>query len=67
VNPGDGATNELRVTTVGSIATFYINGSKFQTLMGSPPDKGQQVGLMAFSPEAGAARFAFDDFRVTKP
>jgi hypothetical protein len=67
VNMGDGVSNELRVTTMGSNATFYINGTKFQTLMGTPPDKGQQIGLMAFSPEAGAARFTFDDLRVTKP
>jgi hypothetical protein len=67
VNTGDGATNELRVTTVGSNATFYLNGTKFNTLMGSPPDKGQQIGLMAVSPESAAATFAFDDLRVTKP
>jgi hypothetical protein len=67
LNAGDGATNELRVTTVGSNATFYLNGSKFQTLSGSPPEKGQQIGLMAVSPESGSARFAFDDLRVTKP
>jgi hypothetical protein len=67
LNAGDGTTNELRVTTVGSNATFYLNGIKFQTLAGSPPEKGQQIGLMAVSPETGSARFAFDDLRVTKP
>jgi hypothetical protein len=67
VNTGDGTTNELRVTTVGSNATFYLNGTRFGTLTGSPPEKGQQVGLMVTSPEAGTARFAFDDLRVTKP
>ena len=67
VNMGDGVTNELRVTTVGSNATFYLNGTKFNTLAGTPPDKGQQIGLLAVSPDSGAASFAFDDLRVTKP
>jgi hypothetical protein len=67
VNTGDGTTNELRVTTVGTNATFYLNGTRFQTLSGSPPEKGQQVGIMVKSPESGTARFAFDDLRVTKP
>jgi hypothetical protein len=67
VNTGDGTTNELRVTTVGNNATFYLNGTKFQTISGTRPEKGQQIGLMAVSPESGSARFAFDDLRVTKP
>jgi hypothetical protein len=67
VNTGDGTTNELRVTTVGSAATFYLNGTRFQTLTGTPPERGQQIGLLAVSPESGGARFAFDDLRVTKP
>lgn len=67
LNMGDGTTNELRVTTVGPNATFYLNGTKFQTMTGTPPEKGQQIGLLAVSPEAGGARFAFDDLRVTKP
>ena len=67
VNAGDGTSNELRVTTVGNEATFYVNGAKFETLTGSPPDNGQQIGFLAVSPEKAAARFAFDDFRVTKP
>lgn len=67
VNAGDGATNEIRVTTVGDTATFTVNGAKFNTIMGMPPEKGQQVGVMAVSPESAAATFAFDDLRVTKP
>jgi hypothetical protein len=67
VNTGDGTTNELRVTTVGTTATFYLNGTRFQTLTGTPPEKGQQIGLLAVSPESGSAQFAFDDLRVTKP
>src|SRR5262245_6571890 len=66
-NPGDGAINELRVTTSGSQATFYVNGDEFKQLTGSPPDNGQEIGLFAASPEAGAASFGFDNFKVTKP
>lgn len=66
-NEGDGGINELRVTTVGSQATFYVNDKKFETVTGSPPDGGQQVGVFAASPAAGAATFAFDTFKVTKP
>jgi hypothetical protein len=66
-NAGDGAINELRVTTIGSRATFYVNDNEFETLTGSPPDNGQQVGVFAASPAGGAATFAFDNLKVTKP
>lgn len=67
VNKGDGAINELRVTTVGSDATVYVNGTEFQKISGSPPDKGQEIGLFAASPDQGQASFAFEGLRVTKP
>ncbi len=67
VNKGDGAINELRVTTVGSDATFSINGTEFKKISGSPPDKGQEIGLFAASPDTGQAMFAFEGLRVTKP
>ena len=66
-NKGDGAINELRVTTTGGDATLYVNGTEFKKLVGSPPDKGQQIGLLVASPDQGAASFAFDDLKVTKP
>ena len=66
-NKGDGAANELRVTTVAGDATFYVNGTEFQKVSGSPPDNGQQIGLFAGSPEKDAATFAFDDLKATKP
>jgi hypothetical protein len=66
-NKGDGAVNELRVTTVAGDATFYVNGTEFQKVSGSPPDNGQQIGLFAGSPEKDAATFAFDDLKATKP
>jgi hypothetical protein len=66
-NKGDGATNELRVTTVGDDATFYVNGTEFKKFSGSAPDNGQQIGLFAGSPDTDAAVFAFDDLKATKP
>ena len=66
-NKGDGAINELRVTTVGSNATFYVNGKQFEELEGSPPENGQQIGLFAASPPSGRASFGFDNLKVTKP
>lgn len=66
-NQGDGAVNELRVTTVGSQATFYVNDTKFEELTGSPPDDGQQIGVFAASPASGVASFGFDNLKVTKP
>jgi 3-keto-disaccharide hydrolase len=67
-NKGDGAVNELRVTTIAGDATFYVNGTEFKRLSGgSPPDKGQEIGLLVASPDQGAATFAFDDLKVTKP
>jgi hypothetical protein len=66
-NKGDGSTNELRVTTTGDDATFYVNGTEFKKLSGSAPDDGQQIGLFAGSPDKDAATFAFDDLKATKP
>jgi len=66
-NKGDAATNELRVTTVGDDATFYLNGSEFKKVSGSAPDNGQQIGLFAGSSDKDAATFAFDDLKATKP
>ncbi len=66
-NKGDGAINELRVTTLGSDATFYVNGNRFEALEGSPPENGQQIGVFAASPPSGPARFGFDNLKITKP
>jgi len=66
-NVGDGVTNELRVTTVADRAMFYLNGTEFAAVTGAPPARGQQIGLLAVSPEQGEARFAFDDLKVTAP
>ena len=66
-NKGDGASNEMRVTAAGGDAVFYVNGTEFHKLSGSPPDNGQQVGLFAGSPDQSDAAFGFDGLRVTKP
>lgn len=64
---GDGGTNELRVVTKGNEAIVYVNDAEFARFTGVAPDNGQQIGVFAESPEAGAARYAFDDFKVTRP
>jgi hypothetical protein len=66
-NKGTGVSNELRVTTTGDNATFYVNGTQFKKLAGSAPDNGQQIGLFAGSPDKDAAVFSFDDLKATKP
>lgn len=66
-NKDDEGVNELRVTTVGNDATFYVNGTEFGTLEGEAPPDGQQVGLYAGSPDDDAATFAFDGLRMTTP
>lgn len=66
-NEGDGGVNELRVTTDGTRARFYVNGSELKAIEGTPPERGQQIGLFASSPLEGRAIYAFDGLRVTKP
>jgi len=64
---GIGSVNTIRVVTVGNQATFYINGDKFDTLTGTPPDDGQHVGFVVEGPEKESATFKFDDMNVTYP
>jgi hypothetical protein len=66
-NKGDGATNELRIVTKGNQAALYINETKFADFTGMAPDNGQQIGVFATSPEEGAAHYAFDNLKVTRP
>jgi len=67
VHPGDGATNQLRIVTKGHAATFYINGVKFKEITGQPPENGQEIGVIAYSPKKGAATYAFANVEVTQP
>ena len=64
---GDGATNQLRLVTKGSLATIYMNGEKFRDVNGQPPDKGQEIGVIAYSPKKGPATYAFANVKVTQP
>jgi hypothetical protein len=64
---GDGATNQLRLVTKGSLATVYMNGEKFRDINGQPPEKGQEIGLIAYSPKKGPATYAFGNVKVTQP
>lgn len=64
---GDDAVNELRVVTKGDRATLYFNGAEFAEFEGVQPNDGQQIGVFAASPESGTARYAFDNFKVTRP
>ncbi|HZP19935.1 MAG TPA: family 16 glycoside hydrolase [Bauldia sp.] len=64
---GNGETNQMRVVTVGNQATFYLNGTKFASLKGAPPDGGQEVGVIGYSPKAGSADYAFANFKITEP
>ena len=36
-------------------------------MTGSAPDNGQEIGIFAASPAKGAASFAFDNLKITKP
>ena len=65
--PNDGAVNTLRVVTIGNQATFYINGSKFSSLKGTPPENGQQIGMIASSPEKAVATYAIGNVKVLEP
>jgi YD repeat-containing protein len=67
LKPNDGATNQLRVVTVGNQASFYVNGNQFSALKGTPPDNGQQIGMIASSPESAVATYAIGNVKVTEP
>jgi hypothetical protein len=64
---GDGAVNELRVVTKGSQATVYLNETEVGRFNGVAPNNGQRIGVFVASPEAGAARFTFDNLKITRP
>ena len=64
---GDGATNRLRVVTVGHVATLYVNGEKFKDMKGQAPADGQQIGVISSSSKKGVASYAFDNLKITAP
>jgi Domain of Unknown Function (DUF1080) len=63
-NKDEGAVNDLRVTTEGNKARLYINGKLFKEVKGSPPKEGQQIGLLACSPNDESAAIGFDNIVV---
>ena len=65
-NKDAGAVNQLEITTEGNKAKLYINGKLFKEVKGSPPKEGQQVGLLACSPNDQSARVGFDEFVVNE-
>jgi hypothetical protein len=67
VRGGDGTTNQLRVVTKGNDASFYVNGDKVAEIKGQPPQNGQQIGLIAYSPKKGVATYAFANVKITAP
>lgn len=67
LKPGNGVVNEIRVVTVGNMATIYVNGVEYRSLKGQPPSDGQQIGVRATSPRNDRAVWGFDDFRITVP
>ena len=50
---------------LGSEATFYVNGTEFKKITGSPPDNGQQIGAVRRLAGGRRGQFAFDDLKVT--
>ncbi len=64
---GTDSVNTVRVVTSGNKATFYINGDKFGSLVGSPPDGGSHVGFVVEGPAKKEATFRFNDIDVTYP
>jgi hypothetical protein len=66
-NNEPGAVNELKVTTEGNKAKLYLNGKLFKEVRGQPPKDGQQVGLLACSPNDVSAKVGFDNFVVDEP
>lgn len=64
VNEGT-AVNELRLTVKGNQATIYVNGTKFSTFKGQPPQGGGLIGVYASSPKDSQGTYDFDNFKVT--
>jgi hypothetical protein len=65
IQKGAEAVNTIRVVTKGNEATFYINGKKFETITGQPPEDGWQFGLRAASPKNSKATYGFDNVKLT--
>jgi hypothetical protein len=56
--------NDLRVDTVGTKATLYVNGVQAGTIEGVPPANGQRIGFYAESPDVGPAQLVAKEIVV---
>jgi hypothetical protein len=65
INKGAHQLNTLRVITTGNRAKVLVNGQQFKEFTGQPPKGGSQVGLIACSSDAAAARVELDNFVIS--
>jgi hypothetical protein len=65
VKKGAGAKNMLRVTTNGNSIITYVNGQKFASIRGEPPEGGGVIGFYAQSEAANRDSWKFLNLRVT--
>jgi hypothetical protein len=67
IKKGDGAANQVKVTTKDNKATISINGKELISLSGQPPQGGSLIGFKVASGPEGANTVAFGDFQVVEP
>lgn len=67
IKQGVGQTNSMELRLKPKDATLYINGAEVKRFKGVPPKGGGAIGIMASSPEAKPATFAFDNLVVSAP
>ena len=66
VKPGLGVVNQIKVTTVGNIATILINGRKIMDLRGQPPKTGGAVGIFGESEKEQVNEWRYLDIMMTE-
>jgi hypothetical protein len=64
---GVGVSNTLQVTTKGTLATFYVNGTQVGTITGNPPAGGGTVGIYAETSTTSAEPMDLTDFQIAVP
>jgi TIR domain len=63
---GLGVVNQIKVTTVGNVATVFINDRKVQDLKGQPPKNGGAVGVFGESEKEQVNEWRYLDIGVTE-
>jgi hypothetical protein len=66
VNAGLGAVNQIKVTTIGHVASVFINGRKIQDLKGQPLKTGGSVGVFGESEKKHQNEWRYLDIMVTE-